>query len=64
MSKRGKGEIPTKRMNALVFFQGRRLAKLRRGGLVQVEADNPYPGAVHQFQFLLFCCRRIRGRYM
>jgi hypothetical protein len=49
MSKRGKGEIPTKRMNALVFFQGRRLAKLRRGGLVQIEADNPYPGAVHQF---------------
>ncbi len=51
-------------MNALVFFEGRRLAKLSRGGLVQVEADNSYPGAVHQFRLLLFCCRRVRGEDM
>jgi hypothetical protein len=63
MSKRGKGEIPTKRLNALVF-QGQRLSQLRCGGLVQIEADNLYPGAVHQFQLLLFCCRGIRGRDM
>jgi hypothetical protein len=58
MSKRSKGEIPTKRLTALVF-QGRRLAKLRRGGLGQIEADNPI-----RVRFInCSCCCSVLGGF-
>jgi hypothetical protein len=51
MSKRAEDRKPTTK-NPLVVFEGRRLAKLRCGGLVQIEADDPYPSAVQHLQLL------------
>jgi hypothetical protein len=52
MSNRAEDIKPTTRKNALVLFEGRRLAKLCGGRLVQIEADDPYPSAVQHLQLL------------